>query len=105
MNIPNEVKFGGHTIRVRVVTSEELGEETLGTWNERTKLIMLDGVSDISETTKAETFLHELIEFVKSWGELDIEHKDLTILSGALFAIMRDNKIDFTDTREWKEAD
>jgi len=41
--------------------------------------------------------LHEIIETIKSLNNLDMDHKNLSVLSESLFQVIRDNKLDFRE--------
>ncbi len=104
MNIPSEIIFGGHVVRIRLLSNEDIvSSDYTGSYIDREKLIRLDNSPDLPESVQAETFMHEIDEMIKHTFSLDISHKDLTVMSEARFAIIRNNKLDFTDTRRWVE--
>ncbi len=54
--------------------------------------INLDGTV---EAVRAESFLHEIIESININNELKLEHNKICTLSSQIFAVIRDNKLDF----------
>ncbi len=92
MKIPKTIKMGGHKIKVRQVDENELSNT--GDFHGWPQIIRI-GVSGTTESGQAETLLHEILEAAKFKYNLDLDHKDLTIISEVLFAVIRDNKIDF----------
>ncbi len=47
------------------------------------------------EAVRAESFLHEIIESININNELKLEHHAICTLSSQIFAIIRNNKLDF----------
>ncbi len=96
MKIPDQIKSGGHQIKVEKVLTKEITSP--GEYNDYYKLIRLRNESDIPESSISEAFLHELFECIKYQNNLEINHTHLTVFSENLFQIIRDNKLDFRDT-------
>jgi len=94
MNIPGKIKLGGHNIDVRQVSTDEI--DGAGEYRRYYNLIRLR-VDDNPESSIAETFLHEIIEAIKSHNNLTLDHTHLTVLSESLFQVLRDNKLYFND--------
>ena len=93
MNIPNNIKLGAHNIKIEKVKAKDI--ESGGEFNNWYNLIRLR-VEDNPESSIAECFLHEIIEGIKFKYQLSIDHAHLTILSEALFQVLRDNKLNFS---------
>ena len=96
MKIPDKIKIGGHWITVEIVGDKELPDD-LGSYTGWCKVIKINRTAP--KTTQIETFLHEIFEAIGKAYEVKIKHQDLTILSTALFQIIRDNKLDFRDNK------
>ncbi len=47
------------------------------------------------EAVRAESFLHEIIESININNELKLEHNKICTLSSQIFAVIRNNKLDF----------
>lgn len=48
---------------------------------------------NMPEDVKDETLLHEILEAIKAANDLEIEHKELSIMSNCLYAVFKDNGI------------
>ena len=95
MDITGNLKIGGHNITTEFATSATINN--LGEFNTYHQQIRLRKEDDIPEDAVAEAFLHEIIEAIKHFNNLDISHKDLTIISEGLFQVIRDNKLRFDE--------
>ncbi len=95
MKIPKKILSSGHYVNVlktkggKLTTVEHAG--TFSAW-ENEICININGTS---ESTQAEAFLHEIVENVNASNELELKHNVITILASQLFAIIRNNKLDF----------
>ena len=89
MNIPNELKLGGYTIKVMRKKSMATDRNNIGEYHPRIQTIYID--EDASEQQSEETFLHELLEAIISIYDIDINHKDLSNLSVILHQVIKDN--------------
>ena len=92
MLIPNEIFIGGHSIEIKKVGSDIL--KNPGHFDSWYHLIKIN-IDDAKEDIQAEALLHEIIEAVSTIYNLGLDHKDLTVLSEVLFAIIRNNKLNF----------
>jgi len=92
MKIPNQIKIGGHKIKIRRVRCDK--EKNMGSFDNWFRSINLN-IDDINEDSLAETFLHELFEAINSLYNLSCDHKNITVLSEVLFAVIRDNHLRF----------
>jgi len=93
MKIPNEIKLGGHEIKVEQVAAKDI--DSPGEFNSYYDLIRLRFEHDSPESSLSECFLHEIMEAIKAKNNLVIDHTHLTVLSEVLFQVLRDNRLDF----------
>ena len=94
MKIPNKIKIVGKTFTVEIRDRlKEDGSDRLGSILYGQQKIIID--SSILEEAKDQTLLHEIVEGIINLFDLEIEHKDLSILSEALYAVLKDNKLRF----------
>jgi hypothetical protein len=82
-----KVEMLGHTYEVKEVDGR--GEDWWGRINNSAKVIELD--KDLSDSCKHETLFHEIIEGVNWWGDLNMEHHKLSLMSTLLFSVMKGN--------------
>lgn len=93
MKIPKEIKIGGHVFSVSQVKAKELSDSgDCDCWHHSIR-INVDGTP---ESNQAETLLHEIIEAISRKNNLKLDHTVLTVLSESLFAVSRDNGLDFS---------
>ncbi|MHB9019400.1 MAG: hypothetical protein ACYC3G_00780 [Minisyncoccota bacterium] len=108
--LPATLKVGGHTYKLRMLSSEEIleaaGEICMGFTITGKSLIALNGDDFFSDSKLMECFLHELIEDVIGRFEIKMRHPDLTCLSEALFQMLRDNHVRFDQgpLQFWKKG-
>jgi len=95
MLYPDEIKLGGHAIKVELVDTAHITGK--GSFNNYHNLIRLEKEPDTPEDNVSECFLHEILEAIKYKNNLDLDHKDLTVISETLFQVLRDNKLDFAE--------
>lgn len=93
MKIPKSVMVGGHRIRIKIRTSKDVNGP--GDYNDYHGLIRIRGEFDIPESSQAETLLHEIIECIRAKNNLELDHTVLTVISESLFAVIRNNNLDF----------
>ena len=98
MKIPNKIKVGGHWIDISKVDSKSIDGLRAGDYDGINSMIRIN-IDRFSKSMQGETLLHEILEAIKEFNILDLEHKDLTVLSQSLFQVMRDNKLNFTETK------
>ena len=106
MNIPKSIKVGGHTIKV-IVGSQRPFEKQGASIDWHNEIYIIDDY-DSPESNMAEGFLHEIVEQINSKYEIDLEHKQITVLTQALFQVLRDNGLDFREVeceqvKDWVE--
>jgi hypothetical protein len=93
MKIPKSILFNAYIVPIYEHSQSQ--NDAQGFYDKRCNLISLNDDKDISEPAKAEVFMHELMEMINYRFSLDIPHKDITCLSEALFAVIRNNNIEF----------
>ena len=98
MKLPTKLKIGGHDIAVKELTNLE-SPDAGGSWQDGYHLITIN-VDSTSESYQAETLLHEIIECINSFAELDLEHWKINSLSQWLYMTLRKNKLHFDDKEE-----
>ncbi len=64
-----------------------------GQWNSWINQIKIARDEELSEETRKETLLHEIIEAINSMHEYNLEHRTITSLSRNLFQVLKDNNI------------
>ena len=94
VNIPKKIKVGGHEYSVLFVNNDTRFAKS-GDVCPYTKTIKINNGDLAPESQIAETLFHELIEIVDSSCELKLDHSAISILSEQLFAIIRNNNLDF----------
>jgi len=92
MKIPKLIRVGGHDITIKLVKSDDMKQSgDYDTWYDVIRINM----DSLPESSQAEILLHEILEAISKKYNLELEHKTLTIISESLFAIIRNNKLDF----------
>ncbi len=98
MKIPKKITIAGHEINVIFEQSEgrfpNAGDYCA--WNN----VMHINMEGTTESVRGESFLHEIIEAINLDNELNLEHPKITTLASQLFAIIRNNKLDFRKKEE-----
>lgn len=95
MMIPNRLKILGHEYTITADCEPQLGSGTSGQCCPNLLKIKLD--QSVPNSRREEAFLHEIIEALKYHLELEIEHPDLSALSEGIFAVIRDNGLNFSE--------
>lgn len=84
------LKIGGRNIRVEYVKGEEhFPSGELGLSFLEKGLIKID--KTLPEDFQKSVLLHEIIEFINSMLELNLEHRTITSLETALYQVLKDN--------------
>lgn len=86
----SNIKIGGFGYTVVEVDNLARDRECLGASCGNNLHIEID--KDICKDLKGATLLHECIEQLNFIYELDLDHKEITILGNALHQIIKDNK-------------
>ncbi len=94
MKIPNPTLIGGHKYTTAVICGDSrfTRPADVCTWTKNIRINTADGHP---ESAQAEAYLHELIEVIVHDNELKLNHYKISILSEQLFAIIRNNDLDF----------
>ena len=98
MKIPNKIKVGGHTITVEFADTKTIDDS--GAYNNFHNNIRILKEKGAPEDNIAEILLHEIIEAIKCKNNLELDHTVLTVLSESLFQVMRDNKLNFSNSNQ-----
>lgn len=93
MKIPNKIKIGGHNIEIIFTKdgTKDRGSDSMGTSVLTQNRIFIDQRN--CQQQQEATFIHEIIEVINFQGELDLEHKKITILENSLYQVLVDNKL------------
>ncbi len=95
MRIPKKILSSGHDVIVKKMKGGTLSTiEQAGAFSAWDNEIFIN-TNGTSESTQAEAFLHEIVENINMSNELKLKHTAITILASQLFAIIRNNKLDF----------
>ena len=94
MKIPAVLKSLGKVLRINYVTTAQ-GHEDVGSYVHFYSTINLLKQDEINEEEQAETLMHELFEHINATYDLKLEHTILCTFSANLFAIIRENGLDF----------
>jgi hypothetical protein len=86
-----KVNICGHNYDYELVEGLWATREEWGRHNSTLLRIEID--SDLPESVKGETTLHELLEAIKFWQDLRLPHQILSQISAGLFSILNNNKI------------
>lgn len=101
MKIPRTLKICGHVVKVRIVKTIKgpmagnLGYADLN-HNEIVLCKEYEG-KPLEESMRAEVFLHETIHMIGQIYGIPLNEKTVRQSSGALFQVIRDNKLDFVN--------
>lgn len=97
MNIPAQIKILGKKITVKKVHPSEI--EGAADWDNKWYLIRLSCTDDprYSKDRIHESFLHEIIEAIDSFCDLELSHTKLSTLSEILYQTITDNKLNFAE--------
>jgi len=102
MKIPRSLKICGHVVKVRIVKTIKgamagnLGYADLN-HNEIVLCKEYEG-KPLEESMRAEVFLHETIHMIGQIYGIPLNEKTVRQTSGALFQVIRDNRLDFIKT-------
>ncbi len=95
MKIPKKILSSGHDVVVKKMKGGGMSPiEHAGAFSAWDNEISIN-TNGTSESTQAEAFLHEIFENINASNELKLKHTTITILASQLFAILRNNKLDF----------
>jgi hypothetical protein len=94
--IPKTVKIGAYSIEVQRFNRGR--GESSDEWGRTNLFDMRIGIrDDLPEPLEAQVFLHEIVEIaLKRLDINDLPHHTLSLIAEELFAIIRNNELDFT---------
>ena len=92
MKIPAKIKFGAHIVDVLIEEDKRIGS-IAGEFNGWCEVIRIN--KTLSESLQSEVLLHELIEGINYYNQLDLHHQTIEIMGYQLLSIIRDNKLNF----------
>lgn len=96
MNIPNQIKVGGHLIQVKYAKLEN--DLANFDWNTNTITIC----EDIPESQKEAVLLHEIMHVMVSSFDDGMGHAFMDSLSQQLYQVLKDNKLCFCPSWDCK---
>lgn len=103
MKIPKKVKIGAVNWKIKVadtVNDPASNVELFGMTRYATETIHIakshSGAS-VTETSMADTFLHEIIHAISQTFGLGLTEKQVAGMAGGVLMVLRDNKLDFSD--------
>lgn len=91
--IPKLLKIGGLTVVVEQSRMLASSRDKFGEYSFMEQKITIDQF--LSDDKKAATLLHEILEALNGYFELDISHAKLTVLGFALYQVLSDNELQF----------
>ena len=94
MKIPSKLKVGANTFRVMRSPLNEGSSDHCGGWMDWESNTIFLG-TDMPEDREATCFLHEILHALNVY----LSEKETTYLSEALMQIIRDNKLNFHETK------
>jgi len=92
--IPEKLKIFGHDYVVMMHDQDEVGNYHLGTHIHRSTEILINRSQ--SKTQMESTLIHEIIEALNVYQELNLKHDQVVRLETGLYQVLKDNKLDFS---------
>ena len=89
MQIPKQIKIGGYIVSVEFVNNLMTDRQHTGEYHPRIQTIKID--KDCSEQEREEVFIHEVLEAIKAIYDIQLEHRDLSLLVTVLHQVIKDN--------------
>jgi len=89
MQIPKQIKIGGYIVSVEFVNNLMTDRQHTGEYHPRIQTIKID--KDCSEQEREEVFIHEVLEAIKAIYDIQLEHRDLSLLATVLHQVIVDN--------------
>jgi len=89
MQIPKQIKIGGYIVSVEFVNNLMTDWQHNGEYHPRIQTIKID--KDCSEQEREEVFIHEVLEAIKAIYDIQLEHRDLSLLATVLHQVIKDN--------------
>ena len=95
MKIPNYILASGHKVNIRRHSNQD--NEKPGFYNSWFSTINITNDNELPESGEAEILMHEIIEMTNAEYDMKLPHQTISTLSQQLFAVIRNNKLDFTN--------
>lgn len=95
MKLPDYIKIGAYSVKVRYVPNLMTDDGECGNYNPRTQEISID--PDLSPDMQYGILYHEMIEAIKSIYSIEClekDHQAINQLGEALHQVLRDNRED-----------
>jgi hypothetical protein len=89
LNIPDKVKIGGIVYNCSFSNTSARDSGSLGSSCGNACEIVID--STVPKQNQESTLLHEIIEQINFRYELNLEHKQITVLESAIYQVIKDN--------------
>jgi hypothetical protein len=91
--IPAKLKVGGLELHIEQVSGLAANRDRFGEFSAMEQRVSID--ISLPQGKKEETLMHEIIEALNSYYELELEHDKITTLGFALYQVLKDNKLHF----------
>ncbi len=92
MQIPDKIKIGGFDYEiVKINREEESGTNNPGSHSAQFQKIWVD--THTLQSQQERVLLHEIIEAVNYYNELDLSHTQICVLEYNLYQVLKDNKL------------
>lgn len=89
------IKILGYDTAVKYSpTLEDGGSEKVGRWLSAKQTIILD--PNCCQQAQESTLLHEIIEALDYYLELELDHRVITSLEAGLYSVLTDNGVDLS---------
>lgn len=89
MNIPDKVKIGGQTYRVRYDAKMPTKRGHKGECDPMDNEITLDPL--MIKSQQEQTFIHEILEAINFEYPVNLEHTQIELLDAVLYQVIKDN--------------
>jgi len=93
MIIPEEIKLGGHTVKIGTLEGKYGSVGWFDPYHNLIQLARMDTPGN--ESAVAGCFLRTILDAIRIKHNLEIDHTHLTVLSEALFQVLRENRLLF----------
>lgn len=91
--IPNKVNILGRDFEIIKENFASHANTHIGSTVMISQKIWLD--TETHKQQQEETLIHEIIETIDTMCELGLEHPDMSVLSSALYQVLKENKLQF----------
>jgi len=94
VKIPDVIRIGGHDVKIKKVNCSD--ERDSGIYDDWYRFIKINQDGH-PESGQAEALMHEILEAITKINNIELNHTALTVISEQLFAIIRNNRLDFVN--------